>query len=70
VNCLQDEKEENCNSTAKSKNGDNFANILIEPECETRRVPLDQRVLEKAVLISQDLSSNEETELLSFLDKK
>jgi hypothetical protein len=41
----------------------------IEPDCETKRVPLDLRVLDKTVMISQDLTSNEETELLSFLDK-
>jgi hypothetical protein len=69
VNCLQDEKAENCNGDAKSKNEDSFASSLIEPECETKRVPLDPRVPDKAVMISQDLSASEEAELLSFLDK-
>jgi hypothetical protein len=41
----------------------------IEPECETKRVPLDLMVPDKTVIISQELTSNEETELLSFLDK-
>jgi hypothetical protein len=66
---LQDKKAENCNGTAKSKNEDSFASRPIKPECKTRRVPLDPRVPDKAVMISQDLSSNEESELLSFLDK-
>jgi hypothetical protein len=41
----------------------------IEPECETKRGPLDPRVPDIMVMISQNLTSNEETELLSFLDK-
>jgi hypothetical protein len=69
VNCLQDEKAENCNSAAKSKREDNLASRPIGPECETKRVQLDPRVPDKTVMISQDLTSNEETELLSFLDK-
>jgi hypothetical protein len=43
--------------------------MSIEPECETKRVPLDLRVPDKAMLISQDPTSNDEPELLSFLDK-
>jgi hypothetical protein len=39
------------------------------PEYETKRVLLDSRVLDKAVMIFQDLSSSEENELLLFLDK-
>jgi hypothetical protein len=38
-------------------------------ECETKRVPLDSRVPDKTVMISQDLASSEEIELLSFLDR-
>jgi hypothetical protein len=69
VNYLQDEKAENCNGDAKSKNEGSFTSRPIEPECETKRVPLDARVPDKAVMISQDLSTNEEAELLSFLDR-
>jgi hypothetical protein len=50
-------------------NEDTFVDRPIEPECETRKAPLDLRVPDKAVMISQDLSSNEEDELLSFLDR-
>jgi hypothetical protein len=67
--CLQDEKAKNCSGDVKSKNEDNFASRPIEPECETKRVPLDPKVLDKAVVVSQDLSASEEAELLSFLDK-
>jgi hypothetical protein len=38
-------------------------------ECETKRVSLDPRVPDKTVMISQDLASSEEIELLSFLDR-
>jgi hypothetical protein len=41
----------------------------IEPECETKRVHLDLRVPNKTVMIDQDLTWQEEAELLSFLDK-
>jgi hypothetical protein len=72
VNCLEEEEEEaegrHDTSTTKSE-----ASIVsrqdIEPECKTKRVPLDPRVPDKALMISQDLSIEEETELLSFLDK-
>jgi hypothetical protein len=47
----------------------NSASCPTEPECDTKRVPLDPRVPDKAVRISQDLTTYEETELLSFLDK-
>jgi hypothetical protein len=40
----------------------------IEPKCETKRVPLDPRVPDKTMMISQDLTSREKTELLSFQD--
>jgi hypothetical protein len=41
----------------------------MDPECETKRVPLDSRVPYKMVMISHDLTLREETKLLSFLDK-
>jgi hypothetical protein len=62
-------REENGSSTAKRMNEGTFASRPIKPECETRKVPLDPRVPDKAVMISQDLSSNKEAELLSFLDR-
>jgi hypothetical protein len=40
----------------------------IEPECEIKTVPLDPRVPNKIVIISQDLTLEEEKDLLSFLD--
>jgi hypothetical protein len=69
VNCLQDEKVENNSGDIKCKNEGSFISKPVEPECETKRVPLDLRVPDKAVMISQDLSASEEAELLSFLDK-
>jgi hypothetical protein len=51
------------------ENEGSFASKSIEPECETKRVPLDLRVPDKTVMISQDITSGEEAELLSFLDK-
>jgi hypothetical protein len=69
VNCLQDEKAKNCSGDAKSKNKDSFTRRPIEPECETKRVPLDPRILDKNLMISQDLLASEEVELISFLDK-
>jgi hypothetical protein len=69
VNCLQDEKAQGCSSITRKENEGSFASRPIEPECETKRVPLDPRVPDKTVMISQDLTSREEAELLSFLDK-
>jgi hypothetical protein len=69
MNCLQDEKAQNGSNAAKGMNEGTFNGRPIEPECETRKVPLDPRVLDKAVMISQYLSSNKEAELLSFLDR-
>jgi hypothetical protein len=66
---VTDEKAENGSSAAKSESEGSPASRPIEPECETRRVPLDPRVLDKTIMISQDLTSNEETELHTFLDK-
>jgi hypothetical protein len=67
INCLQEEGEGR-KDTTKSK-----ANIIsrpaIEPKCETKRVPLDPRIPDKAKMISRDLSPDEGIELLSFLDK-
>jgi hypothetical protein len=60
VNCPQDEKAENCNGDAKCKNEGSFVRKPIKPECETQRVPLDPRVPDKAVMISEDLSTSEE----------
>jgi hypothetical protein len=34
----------------------------LSQKCETKRVPLDPRVLDRTVMISQDLSPREETE--------
>jgi hypothetical protein len=39
------------------------------PECEIKTDPLDTRVSDKMVTISQDLAPSEEEELLSFLNK-
>jgi hypothetical protein len=70
VNCLQDEKSESTNDTTANKNKECFTDKpAIEPECEIKRVPLDPRVPDKIVMISQDLSPSEEMKLLSFLDK-
>jgi hypothetical protein len=69
VNCLQDKKSDNYSTTTKSESEASPASRPIKPECKTKRVPLDPRVPEKTVIIAQDLTSNEETNLLSFLDK-
>jgi hypothetical protein len=67
---LQDEKTESYNDTSTTKSKEGFiSKPAIEPECETKRVPLDPRVPNRIVLISQDLTPDEETKLLSFLDK-
>jgi hypothetical protein len=69
VKFLQDQKAESHNRIARNENEGSSACRPIEPECDTKRVPLDLRVPDKAVMISQDLIADEETELLSFLDK-
>jgi hypothetical protein len=69
VNCLQDEKAENGSGNVKNKNEGSFASRPIELECESKRVPLDPRVPDKVVMISQDLLGSMEAELLLFLDK-
>jgi hypothetical protein len=58
VNCLQDEKVENGIDDVESKNKGSFESMPIEPECEIKRVPLDPRVPDKAMMISQDLSAS------------
>jgi hypothetical protein len=69
VNCLQDDKTESHSSSTNRKNEGNFDSRPIGPKCETKTVPLDPRVPDKTVMISQDLTSSEEEELLLFLDK-
>jgi hypothetical protein len=70
TNYLQDTKAEDCiDTTARKDEGSFVSRPAIEPECKTKRVPLDPRTPNKVVMISQDLSSSEETEMLSFLDK-
>jgi hypothetical protein len=70
VNCLQDEKAEGYNDTTATKGGESFAiKPAIKPECETKRVLLDPRAPDKAVMVSQDLSPSEEAEMFLFLDK-
>jgi hypothetical protein len=70
ANFLQDEKSESTNDASANKNKESFTDKpAIEPECEIKRVPLDPRVPDKIVMISQDLSSSEEMKVLSFLDK-
>jgi hypothetical protein len=67
---LQDDKTKNRCSPNASKNEEVIiGKLAIEPECETKRVPLDPRVSDRTVMITQDLSPEEETGLLSFLDK-
>jgi hypothetical protein len=43
--------------------------INIQPDCETKRVPLDAMVLDQAVVIGSDLSADEEASLVLFLQK-
>jgi hypothetical protein len=62
---LQDEQAE---SKVKPDEG-NFGSRPIEPECEVKIVPPDLRVPDKIVVISHDLTPEEEGELLLFLDK-
>jgi electron transfer flavoprotein alpha/beta subunit len=47
----------------------NETKTTIEQECEAKRVALDPRVPNITVLIVQEISSEEEAEMLSFLDK-
>jgi hypothetical protein len=70
ISCVQEDeaKGRQDSSIAKSE-----ATIMNRPtngaECETKRVPLDRRVSYKVVMISQNLSPEEGTELLLFLNK-
>jgi hypothetical protein len=57
---VQDEKAEVYNSITRKENKGSFARRPIELECETKRVPLDPRVPDKTVMISQDLTSRED----------
>jgi hypothetical protein len=66
---LQDEKSQGYSSITTIENEDSCASKSKEPECKTKRVSLDPRVPDKTVMISQDKTSGEEAELLSFLDK-
>jgi hypothetical protein len=59
-NCLQDEKAQGCSSIIRKENEGSFASMPTELECETKRVPLDPRVPDKTIMISQDLTSREE----------
>jgi hypothetical protein len=69
VNCLKDEEAEDRSSIARKQNEGNFASRPIEPELESKRVPLELRVPDKTVMISQDLTTSEEAKLLSFFYK-
>jgi hypothetical protein len=67
---LQDEKTKSGNDTSAIKSKEAFVSKpAIEHECNTKRVPLDPRVPDRTIMISQDLSPKEKTEMLSFLDK-
>jgi hypothetical protein len=68
VNYLQDNNTESHNNTTNRKNEGNGSRPT-EPECQTKTVLLDPRVPDKTVMISQDLTTSEEEESLSFLDK-
>jgi hypothetical protein len=53
VNYLLDKKTESCNDTSTTKNIEGFiSKPSIEPECETKRVPLDPGVPNKTMMIS------------------
>jgi hypothetical protein len=70
ANYLWDEKAKNSSSIARNENEGSSASQPIELECDTKRVTRDPRVPDKAAMISQDLTTDEESELLSFLNKK
>jgi hypothetical protein len=70
VNCFQGEETEGHYNTRTSKSEASIiTKSAIESECETKRDSLDPRVPDRTVMISQDLSPEEEIELFSFLDK-
>jgi hypothetical protein len=43
--------------------------INVQPDCETKKVLLDEMVWDHAVVIGSDLSPSEETTLIQFLQK-
>jgi hypothetical protein len=43
--------------------------IIMQPDCETKRVLLDAMVLDQTVTIGSDLSTDEEANLVQFLQK-
>jgi hypothetical protein len=57
-----------CNEAVKQPKADK-EKINIQPECETKRVPLDMMVLNQTVVIGSDLSADEEANLVLFLQK-
>jgi hypothetical protein len=69
VNCLQDEKTKSNNNITDKQGKGSFRRRPIEPKCEIKIVLLHTRVPDKMVAISQDLTQEEEKDLLSFLDK-
>jgi hypothetical protein len=69
VNCLQDGKTEDHSSITNRQSEGSFGSRPIELECKIQTIPVDLRVLDKMVTISQDLAPSEEEELHLFLDK-
>jgi hypothetical protein len=65
---LPTRKEDSTSITCKQNEG-SFGSRLLEPECKIKTVPLDLRVPNKIVRISQDFTPEVEKDLLSFLDK-
>jgi hypothetical protein len=57
-----------CNEAEKQPKADR-EKINIQPDCETKRVLLDAMVLDQTVVISSDLSADEEANLVQFLQK-
>jgi hypothetical protein len=41
--------------------------VNMQPDCETKRVLLDAKVLDQTVVIGSDLSADEEANLVQFL---
>jgi hypothetical protein len=70
VNYLQeDETEGHHNASTTKSEASTVSKTVIELGCETKRIPLDPRVPGRTIMIFQDLSLEEETELLLFLDR-
>jgi hypothetical protein len=57
-----------CNEAVKQPKADK-EKINIQPDCETKRVPLDAMVLNQTVVIGCDLSADEEANL-SFSSRR